>query len=254
VADHEQAAGERILGDVRPPGSAAGPTEHDGLVTVWPHLLFRELLVVLLALVLLTAASIRFDAPLEEPADPGLTPNPAKAPWYFVGLQELLVYFDPWVAGVAIPLVIVFGLCAVPYLDPGRAGQGVYTLRRRPVATTIFLVGLAGWFVLIAVGLWFRGPGWAWQWPGAGGAFDAPVAPTRSLPNAVGVPLVVAYFAGGAAWIVRRTAAWPGFTPARRWVFAVLLLAMTGTVLKIVLRLAFGLRYLVSFESSGFNL
>jgi hypothetical protein len=198
--------------------------------------------------------SLVFDAPLEEPADPTRTPNPAKAPWYFVGLQELLVYFDPWMAGVGIPLIIIFGLCAIPYIDPTRTGMGIYAIRRRPMASAIFLVGLVGWFLLIAIGLWFRGPGWAWVWPGATGVHSQPTGASRSLPNLVGVPLVLAFFGGGGMLIVRRARAWPGFTPARRWIFALLLLAMIGTVIKIIFRLAFDLQYVVSFPQYGFNL
>jgi hypothetical protein len=224
------------------------------MVPVWPHLLFRELVAALLVLVVLMVASIVFDAPLESPADPTRTPNPAKAPWYFVGLQEFLVYFDPWIAGVGIPLIITLGLCAIPYIDPSRRGQGVYTVRRRPLASAIFLIGLVAWFVLIAIGLWFRGPGWSWVWPGEDAASAAVGTASRSLPNIVGVPLVIAFFFGGGALIVRRTARWEGFTRWRRWAFAILFLAMAGTVIKITLRIFFGIQYVVSFDRVGFNL
>jgi len=108
--------------------------------------------------------------------------------------------------------------------------------------------------VLIAIGMWFRGPGWSWVWPGQVGT-AADVAPAlRNLPNLVGVPLLLAFFVGGGAWIVRRTAHWPGFTPWRRWTFALLLLAMIGTLLKIVLRLAFDIQYVVSFSRFGLHI
>lgn len=223
------------------------------MVTVWPHLLFKELLVALGFVILLTVASVIFDAPLEEPADPMHTPNPAKAPWYFVGLQELLVYFDPWLAGVGIPILITIGLCLIPYLDPTRNDQGVYTVRRRPVASAIFITGIAGWFVLIAIGTWFRGAGWGWVWPGQATIAETSRGPWN-LPNVVGVPLVIGWFLGGGAWIVRRTASWPGFTTWRRWTFALLLLAMAGTALKIVLRVVFDLRYVVSFARLGLDI
>jgi hypothetical protein len=243
-----------VLGDVHPPGSAAGPPSGQETVMVWPELLFREVVAALLLLVVLAVVSLVWNAPLEDPADPTRTPNPAKAPWYFVGLQELLAYFDPWVAGVMIPLVIVFGLCAIPYLDPTRAGQGVYTVRERPLASLVFIAGTVGWFVLIAIGLWFRGAGWAWTWPGSAAPHAAAAPVARALPNLVGVPLVLAYFVAGGFWIARRTAAWPGFTPARRWTFAILALAMAGTLIKIVLRLVFDLQYLVRFDRAGFGL
>lgn len=243
---------ERVLGTVTPPAGAAAPPRPD-LVPVWPNLLFRELLVTLGFLALLTALSLVVDAPLEDPADPSHTPNPAKAPWYFVGLQELLVYFDPWLAGAAIPLLIVLGLAAIPYVDPGREDVGVYTFRRRPLAVTVFLAGVAGWFALIAVGLWFRGPGWSWTWPGTAPA-DAAAEAARSFPAALGIPLVLAYAALGGWWIVRRTAAWRGFTTARRWTFALLFLAMAGTLAKILLHVLLGVRYVVPPGGSGFGL
>lgn len=239
--------GERVLGKVTGPDSAAAPPRHGGLVPTWPHLLFRELIAALLALLVLMVAALVFDAPLEDPADPARTPNPAKAPWYFVGLQELLATFDPWVAGVAVPLVIVFGLAAVPYLDPGREGTGEYSLRRRPLATGVFLAGLATWFALIAVGLWFRGPGWAWVWPGGGAAPAGGEESVRSLPNAVGIPLALAFLGGGGAWIHRRAGRIAGLTGARRWIFTLLALAMAATLARVALRLVFGIRHVGSF-------
>lgn len=244
----------RILGEVHSPGSPAAPRPATEMVSVWPQLLYREMLAALACIVVLTVISLLFNAPLEAPADPAHTPNPAKAPWYFVGLQELLHYFDPWIAGVVIPALIIIGLCAIPYIDPNREGSGVYSVRARPLATGIFLAGVTGWFVLIAIGLWFRGPGWSWVWPWSSAPPAAAGEATRALPNLLGVPLTLAYFVGGGWWIVRKTAAWKGFTRGRRWVFAVLLLAMTGTLLKIVLKLLFGIQYVVRFPHVGFNL
>lgn len=244
---------ERVLGTVTPPAGAAAPPRPD-LVPVWPNLLFRELLVTLGFLVALTALSLAVNAPLEDPADPSHTPNPAKAPWYFVGLQELLVYFDPWLAGAVIPLLLVFGLCAIPYVDPGRDDVGVYTFRRRKLAVTVFLAGVLGWFALIAVGLWFRGPGWGWTWPGAAPPSAPAAEAVRSLPAVLGIPAVAAYFGLGGWWIARRLRGRAGFTAARRWTFALLLLAMAGTLLKILLHVAFRVRYIVPPGGSGFGL
>ncbi|HMB71118.1 MAG TPA: hypothetical protein VKU85_17535 [bacterium] len=236
--------GERVLGDVSRADSAAPPPDHGAMAPAWPNLFFRELLAVLLAMIVLTTAALVFDAPLEEPADPAHTPNPAKAPWYFVGLQELLATFDPWVAGVAIPLVIVFGLIAVPYVDPARKAAGGYDVRGRPLASAIFLTGLTAWFALIAIGLWFRGPGWAWTWPGGS---PAAAETTRALPNLLGTPLALAFLAGGGALVFRRAGRVPGLTGPRRWLFTLLFLAMASVLLRVALRLLFGVRHLGSF-------
>ena len=74
------------------------------------------------------------NAPLEEPSNPNLTMNPAKAPWYFLGLQEMLVYFDPWIAGVVMPTLIIVGLMVIPYVDTNPLGSGYYTWKQRKFA------------------------------------------------------------------------------------------------------------------------
>jgi hypothetical protein len=95
-----------------------------------------------------------------------MTPNPAKAPWYFLGLQEMLVYFDPWIAGVVFPMLIVVGLMAIPYIDINPKGNGYYTFRERKFAMLTFCFGFhVLWILLIIVGVFMRGPGWLWFWP-----------------------------------------------------------------------------------------
>src|SRR5262249_38960659 len=84
---------------------------------VWPDLVYTELLCMVLGLIVLVVWGIGFHAPIEEPANPARTPNPSKAPWYFLGLQEMLVYYDPWLAGVVFPSLIIVGLMAIPYID-----------------------------------------------------------------------------------------------------------------------------------------
>jgi hypothetical protein len=231
------------------PPARPGPA----LVSTWPHLIFREVIAALICLALFFALSIVADAPLEAPANPADTPNPARAPWYFVGLQELLVYFDPWMAGVAIPLIIVLGLCAIPYIDPSTRGGGVYSRAERPLAFFVFTAGLAGWFILIAIGSWFRGPAWSWQWPG-GAAVARGSEAAGSLPNALGIPLVVLGTLGGGAALMRMTRQWEHFSRSRRLAFVCLSLAMTGVTLKILLRIVFGVKYVVSLPGIGFNL
>jgi len=93
-------------------------------VHVWPFLLRIEFLAAIIVTIILMIWSITLNAPLEEPANPNLTMNPAKAPWYFLGLQEMLVYFDPWIAGVVMPTLIIIGLMVIPYIDTNPMGSG----------------------------------------------------------------------------------------------------------------------------------
>jgi len=139
----------------------------DEQVHVWPYLLRIEFLAALIVTVILIVWSIALDAPLEEPANPNLTMNPSKAPWYFLGLQEMLVYFDPWIAGVVMPSLIVFGLIIVPYCDVNPLGNGYYTWKQRKFSIGTFFFGFLGlWCVMIIIGVFVRGPGWMWFWPG----------------------------------------------------------------------------------------
>lgn len=133
---------------------------------VWPYLLRVEFLATIIVTVILFVWSITLNAPLEEPSNPNLTMNPSKAPWYFLGLQEMLVYFDPWIAGVVMPSLMLVGLMVFPYVDSNPLGSGYYTWKQRKVAIGSFLVGFITWIVLIFIGTFIRGPGWVWFWPG----------------------------------------------------------------------------------------
>jgi Cytochrome b(C-terminal)/b6/petD len=136
-------------------------------IHVWPFLLRVEFLAAIIVTILLMVWSIALNAPLEEPANPNLTMNPAKAPWYFLGLQEMLVYFDPWIAGVVMPTLIIIGLMVIPYIDPNPLGSGYYTLKQRRFAIGTFLFGFVIlWVSMIVIGTFIRGPGWMWFWPG----------------------------------------------------------------------------------------
>jgi hypothetical protein len=132
---------------------------------VWPDLVFLEFLALLAVSVVLGIWALTADAPLREMANLTKTENPAKAPWYFAGLQELLVYFDPWIAGVTIPFIILFALMAIPYLDVNPQGNGGYTFSVRRFAVTHFLIGYGLWIGLIIVGAVLRGPNWNLYWP-----------------------------------------------------------------------------------------
>ena len=145
------------------------PAEEQGLsrkLHCWPYLTRIEFLAAIFVMALLIFWSIKIDAPLEEPANPSITPNPAKAPWYFLGLQDMLVYFDPWIAGVVIPGFIIVGLMAIPYLDTNPKGNGYYTFSERRFPILTFWFGfLILWVFEIVIGTFFRGPGWMWFWP-----------------------------------------------------------------------------------------
>jgi hypothetical protein len=135
-------------------------------VFTWPDLVYSEFICLILFTVALTVWSILIEAPIEEPAATARTPNPSKAPWYFLGLQELLVYFDPWLAGVLLPGYIIVGLMAVPYLDTNPKGNGYYTFDERPFAISFFWVGfILFWVSLVVMGTFLRGPNWSFFGP-----------------------------------------------------------------------------------------
>jgi hypothetical protein len=143
---------------------ATGPG--DDKVHTWPHLVRSEFLCTLFVTVLLVVWSLLSDAPLEEPANPTRTPNPSKAPWYFLGLQEMLVFFDPWHAGVVLPSLIIVGLMLIPFLDINPHGNGYYTFAERKYELITFFFGFhVLWVSLIVIGTFVRGPGWNWFWP-----------------------------------------------------------------------------------------
>jgi hypothetical protein len=130
-------------------------------VLVWPDLVYTELICMVALTALLLFWAIALQAPLEEPASSVKTPNPSKAPWYFLGLQEMLVYYDPWMAGVVLPSVIIGGLMAIPYIDFNKTGNGYYTIDQRKFAYIMFQFGfLVLWVTLIVMGTFLRGPNW----------------------------------------------------------------------------------------------
>ena len=137
--------------------------EHEGSekVLVWPDLVYTELICMVALTAFMLLWGIGLEAPLEEPASSVKTPNPSKAPWYFLGLQEMLVYFDPWMAGVVMPSMIVVGLMAIPYLDFNPKGMGYYTIAERKFSYLTYQFGfLLLWIVLIVLGTFLRGPNW----------------------------------------------------------------------------------------------
>jgi hypothetical protein len=153
---------EAVLNDRRI-DAGQGPIEkaESDRVWVWPDLVYTELISLVVCSVVLIVWSIFLKAPLEQPANPANTPNPSKAPWYFLGLQEMLVYFDPWLAGVVLPGLIIVGLICIPYIDRNPKGNGYFTFKERKAEITIFLFGFAVlWVSLIVLGTFLRGPNW----------------------------------------------------------------------------------------------
>ncbi len=134
---------------------------NDEKVLVWPDLVYTELICMIAITALLIVWGIVLRAPLEDPGSLVRTPNPSKAPWYFLGLQEMLVYFDPWMAGVVLPSLVVFGLMAIPYMDFNKLGNGYYTISQRKFSYLVFQIGfLEMWVTLIILGTFLRGPNW----------------------------------------------------------------------------------------------
>lgn len=130
-------------------------------VWVWPDLVYTELLSMVIFGAVMILWSVFLKAPLEEPANPSVAPNPSKAPWYFLGLQEMLVYYDPWIAGVLLPSLIIIGLMATPFLDVNPRGSGYFTFKERKYEITVFLFGFVIlWVLLIILGTFLRGPNW----------------------------------------------------------------------------------------------
>jgi len=157
----------RLLALVPPEGIQRVEREQGDRINVWPHLLIEEFVAMLVMLAGLVIFSTFVNAPLRELANPNLTPNPSKAPWYFLGLQELLRYFHPMVAGIVIPTFILVGLAAVPYIDRNpstRPGD-------RKLAITLFAMLFMFGATLTIIGSFFRGTGYNWVWPWAQGVF-----------------------------------------------------------------------------------
>ena len=195
------------------------------------------------------------DAPLQEIANPAKTENPAKAPWYFLALQELLVYFDPWVAGVVIPGIIVAGLMAIPYIDRNPLGKNYYTFRERKFAISMFTIGFCAWFTLMFIGMHFRGPSWQWYWPWESWAVHKQVTSlvTSLFWQEHGLYIVMGYYFFGLflpMLVCRKFFKTLGFI--RYSVVMMLALTMFGVFGKIFLRLIFDVKYII--QTPWFNI
>ncbi len=241
---------------------ATGPG--DDKVHTWPHLVRAEFLCSLFILVLLIVWSLLVDAPLEEPANPTRTPNPSKAPWYFLGLQEMLVFFDPWHAGVVLPTFIIMGLMVIPFIDINPKGNGYYTFTERKFEIITYFFGFhVLWISLIVIGTFLRGPGWNWFWPWQKWDMHKVEAMTNvDLPYLLGLrdPLwssifglvvIGAYFVVGTvamyAWVRRLKG--PLFMQQwgmpRFMTTSFLFLNMLAVLIKMLMRHAFNVKYIL---------
>ncbi len=152
-----------IQGLVRGPFTKVGNVP-DRSVFAWPNLFMAELVVFLITVAGVLTVSLFFNAPLEEPVNVMHPPNPAKAPWYFLGLQEQVSYSAFW-GGVGIPTIEVLLLLLVPYIDRKVAGVGRWFARERLLANSLFLTFVVVNVVLIIIGTFFRGPNWEFVSP-----------------------------------------------------------------------------------------
>ena len=153
---------QRLLTVVKAKPIQKAVSEPVDKVNTWPHLMLPEFVSLMAMTAFLILLSAILQAPLLEEANPNVTPNPAKAPWYFLGLQELLSYWDPQIAGVMIPLVLGIAIwMAFPYIDRNPETHP----SKRKFAIMFYTFFLAGAGVLTIIGVLFRGPGWNWTYP-----------------------------------------------------------------------------------------
>ncbi len=158
---------QRMLTVVKAKAIQGAKREPTDKVNVWPHLLAIEFVALLVVLGLLIVFSVYQDAPLLELANPNEQPNPSKAPWYFLGLQELLSYFDPQVAGVLIPGLGLAGLALIPYIDRNKSTRPA----DRKFAIMMFTFFVVSAAILTIIGSFYRGPGFNFTFPWRDGIF-----------------------------------------------------------------------------------
>lgn len=246
-------------------------------VHAWPHLVRIEFICAVLAGLALVIWGLFIDAPLEEAANPSKTPNPAKAPWYFLGLQEMLVYFDPWIAGVILPSLIIVGLVVIPYIDINPNGNGYYTWKERKFAIFSYCFGfLFLWVFLILIGVFFRGPGWLIFMPWEKWDTHKVVEQTninlnmfmvnkfgleflrdKTVAIVFGLGLIGAYYSIGVIYYkvkVKSSELLQKLGPVRYGITAFLFLTMMALPIKMVLRIAFNIKYIVAIPSLNMNI
>jgi hypothetical protein len=265
---------DRRIGEGKKPAEEAESKEK---VLVWPDLVYVEFIALILCTVLLIVWSILLKAPLEEPANPTVSPNPSKAPWYFLGLQEMLVYFDPWIAGVLFPTVIIIGMMAIPYIDTNTKGRGYFSFHERKMAISIFMFfWLILWVFLIIVGTFLRGPNWNFFGPFEYWDVNKLEALTnvnlseivymiwlkQRLPENIllrelpGFLAIIVYF-GLMPLILAKTLfrkLYENLGQLRYSVFTMLLLMSVSLPIKMLLRWAFNIKYIIAIPEFFFNI
>ncbi len=159
---------QRLLTVVKARAIQNVKAEPSDKVNTWPHLMLLEFGALLAITGLLVIMAVVIHSPLLDPANPNATPNPSKAPWYFLGLQELLSYFDPQIAGVMIPLFIgIIGFMAIPFVDKNPSTRP----SDRKFAIMLYSIFLAGSATLTIFGVLFRGLGFNFSYPWRDGIF-----------------------------------------------------------------------------------
>ena len=269
---------EAVLNDQRmEAGDEIIEKQESDRVWVWPDLVYTELISLILCTAILVVWSIGLEAPIEQPANPAATPNPSKAPWYFLGLQEMLVYFDPWLAGVVLPSLIIVGLMAIPYVDTNPKGNGYYTFNERKAEIVIFLFGFVVlWSSLIVLGTFLRGPNWNFFGPfeywdvhklealtnvqlseyvwvrGLGQALPDNIL----LRESVGILLTLAYVFALPVILARTVfrTYYDKLGATRFYVTVVLFLMMLSLPVKMLARWVFNLKNIVSIPEYFFNI
>ena len=156
----------RLLALVKQDAVVRVQKEPDDTVMTWPHLVTIEFFAAAMISIFLLFMGLFVNAPLEQLANGNVTPVVAKAPWYFVGLQELLAYFHPTVAGVLVPTVVFLGGVLLPYVDRGPKGDGGSSRPSdRKMGVLLFSMIMTAGLVITFLGAFFRGPGYGWVLP-----------------------------------------------------------------------------------------
>jgi len=265
---------ERIEKGLKPREASDGEGDK---TWVWPDLVYTELLCMVIGLIVLVAWGIAFHAPIEEAANPARTPNPSKAPWYFLGLQEMLVYYDPWLAGVVFPSLIIVGLMAIPYIDTNPKGNGYFTLKERKVEISLFLFGfLILWVLLVILGTFLRGPNWnffgpyeRWDLHKLEALVNVNLSeyiwvkmlgtglPRNMLVREVFGIVASLFYVGVLPGLLAKTVLKKYFVKLGPWryaIFVMLLLGMVALPIKMILRWTINLKYIVAMPEIFFNI